>query len=296
MAMTDAAGIGRGFYVGILGLDGAGKTTVAHGLTARLADQGYDSEFQRWRDFAAKVDRVEFPHITLRQLLVETWRSRYGGATDESSLDVQHGPPLYEDFTEAKLEQLGTVAPVGVHRSGMAASAMLEFVADMLIQAEFINESTSKGRIVVTESFGYKNVMKVLSVAHEVPSDDLSGEIIARMRDFITDCYTTRFMQPDIGIFLRVTPEECYRRIIARRGGVGPVEDMGFAGRSSRESFMELQSGLLAEYERMADRWGWHVVDGDDATAEEVLDAVNDIVVSDVGPVPAEAGLGRASA
>lgn len=288
--MTDTAGAGRGFYVGILGLDGAGKTTVAHGLTARLADQGYKSEFLRWRDIAAQVDRVEFPHITLRQLLVETWRSRYGGAEDASSLRVQHGPPLYEDFTRAKLEQDGTVSPVGVHRSGMATSAMLEFVADMLIQAEFINESASSGRIVVTESFGYKNVMKVLRVAGEVPHDDLSGEIIARMRDFITDCYSTRYMQPDIGIFLRVTPEECYRRITARRGGVGPVEDMGFAGRAGRTSFMELQSALLAEYERMATQWGWHIVDGDGATAEEVLDAVNEIVVADVASAWQAAG------
>ncbi|MFD8755777.1 dTMP kinase [Kitasatospora sp. NPDC059577] len=294
MAMTETPGTGRGMYVGILGLDGSGKTTVAHGLTDRLTEHGYESEFVRWRDIAAELDRVDFPHLTLRQLLVETWRTRYGGATDESSLRVQHGPRLYEDFTLAKLEQAGSAYPVDVRRSGVLASALLEFVADMLIQAEFFNASVARGRIVVTDSYGYKNIIKVLRVANEIPSDDISKDLIARVSDFISDAYSSHFMQPDIGVFLRVTPEECYKRVTAQRGGVGPVEDMGFAGRTGRSSFLELQSALLAEYEQMAADWGWHVLDVDGATPAEVLDAVNDIVVADVraarradGPPPA---------
>jgi thymidylate kinase len=280
--MMDDVGMGRGMYIGILGLDGAGKTTVAHGLTARLAGQGFKSEFMRWRDVAAKIERNDFPYLTMRQLLVETWRSRYGGAMDAASLRVQHGPARYEDFTLAKLEQAGPVYPVDVHRSGVVASAMLEFVADMLLQAEFFNEGVSNGRIVVTESFGYKNIMKVLRVAEAIPHGDVSGDLIAKVREFIVRAYSTPFMQPDIGIFLRVTPEECYRRITAQRDGVGPVEDMGFAGRAGRASFFELQGALLAEYEQMATRWGWHTVDVNDASPEEVLDAVNDIVVAEI--------------
>ncbi|MFJ2778094.1 dTMP kinase [Kitasatospora sp. NPDC087315] len=280
--MRDATGTGRGRYVGILGLDGSGKTTVAHGLTERLENQGHESEFVRWRDIAARLDRVEFPHLTLRQLLVETWRTRYGGATDESSLRVQHGPPLYEDFTLARLEQAGSAYPVDVHRSGVMASALLEFVADMLIQAEFFNASVARGRVVVTDSYGYKNIMKVLRVANAIPSDDISKDLIARVSTFISDAYSSHFMQPDIGVFLRVTPEECYKRVTAQRGGVGPVEDMGFAGRAGRSSFLELQGALLVEYEQMAAKWGWHVLDVDEASPAEVLDAVNDIVVAEL--------------
>lgn len=279
--VTDGPAAHPGVYVGVLGLDGAGKTTVARGLTAALAAQGYASEFIRWRDLAARAGREDFPHPTLRQLLVETWRSRFGGGTDPQSRRVQHGPVAYEDFVLADLEP-GPPYPVGVHRSGVLTSAMLEFVADMLIQAEFINGRVAAGRIVVTESYGYKNVMKVLRVAREIPSDDVPRSLISTVHDFIARAYSDPFMQPDVGIFLNVSAEECYRRI-AMRGSVGPAEDFGFAGRSGRSSFIELQSALLAEYAEMAHRWGWHVIDVDDsASAAEVLDAVNQLVVADV--------------
>jgi len=271
-----------GVYVGVLGLDGAGKTTVARGLTAALAEQGYASEFIRWRDIAARLDREDFPHPTLRQLLVETWRSRFGGGTDAESRRVQHGPVAYPDFVRADLEP-GPPYPVGVHRSGVLTSALLEFVADMLIQAEFINERVAAGRIVVTESYGYKNVMKVLRVAQEIPRDDVPRSLISTAHDFIANAYSDPFMQPDVGIFLNVSAEECYRRITSVRGSVGPAEDLGFAGRAGRSSFIELQSALLAEYAEMARRWGWHIIDvDDDAPAEEVLAAVNKLVVADV--------------
>jgi hypothetical protein len=251
-------------------------------LTERLAALGYNSEFVRWRDIAAQGDRVDFPYPSLRQLLVETWRMRYGGATDEPSLRVQHGPSLYEDFTQAKLHEAVPVYPVDVHRSGVVASAMLEFVAEVLLHAEIINARVSSGKIVITESFGYKNVMKVLRVAKDIPHGDVPKDLIAGMHDFIAGAYSSHFLQPDIGIFLRVTPEECYRRITTQRGGVGPVEDMGFAGRAGRASFIELQSALLAEYQQVATSWGWPIVDVSDCSPAETLDIVTAIVLADV--------------
>lgn len=273
--------MGRGKYVALLGLDGSGKTTIAHGLKERLAAQGHKSQFVRWRDVAAQGDRHDFPYLTLRQLLMETWRSRYGGATDTPSLRVQHGPSVFEEFKAAKLDA-GPVDPVDVHRSGVVMSAMLEFISDVLIHTEIVGERLSSGEIVVTESFGYKNVMKVLRVAGSIPYGDLPDDLIVRMREFITDAYSSSFLQPDIGVFLRVTPDECYRRITAQRGGVGPVEDLGFAGRTGRSSFLELQGALFAEYERMAVSWGWHIADVGESSPAEALDAVADIVLAEV--------------
>lgn len=280
MTMTDATGTGRGVYVALLGLDGSGKTTVARGLTERLAAQGHKPKFMRWHDILDQGDRDDFPYVSVRQLLVEIWRTRYGGATDAYSLRVQHGPPSYEDFKRAKLDP-GPVYPVGAHRSGMVASAMLEFTAEMLIHTEVVNEHLSSGRIVVRDGFAYRNAMKVLRIANEVSRGDVPDDFIARTIDFFAEACSSRFLQPDIGVFMKVAPEECYRRIIAR-GGVGPFEDMGFTGRAGQSSFIELQGALLTEYERVATSWGWHIVDVSESSPAEALDAVAEIVLAGV--------------
>ncbi|MEU6072758.1 hypothetical protein [Micromonospora sp. NPDC047074] len=258
-------------------------------MVERLAAQGHKPKFMRWQDILSRTDRDDFPYVSIRQLLVEIWRTRYGGATDPYSLRVQHGPPLYEDFKRARLDP-GPVSPVDPHRSGVVASALLEFVAETLIQTEIVNEHLSNGRIVVRDGFGYRNAMKVLRVAHEISHDDMPGDFITRASDFVADSFSSRFMQPDIGVFLKVTAEECYRRI-AERGGVGPFEDMGFTGRAGRSSFIELQGALLAEYERMATSWGWHIVDLRDSSPAEALDAVAEIVLAEVASLQGAAEL-----
>src|SRR5512139_1928056 len=103
-ADADAPGMRRGVYVALLGLDGSGKTTVAHGLTERLAAQGHKPEYMNWRGILDQGDREDFPYITVRQLLVEIYRTRYGGATDTSSVRVQHGPTSFADFKRAGLD------------------------------------------------------------------------------------------------------------------------------------------------------------------------------------------------
>ncbi|GGK72815.1 hypothetical protein [Mangrovihabitans endophyticus] len=281
MTTTDVPGIGRGVHVALLGLDGSGKTTVARGLVDRLAAQGHKPKFMRWHDILDQVDRGDFPYVTVRQLLVEIWRTRYGGATDAHSLRVQHGPPSYEDFKRARLDP-GPVYPVDAHRSGMVASAMLEFVTEMLIHTEVVEKYLSSGRIVVRDGFAYRNAMKVLQVANEIPRDDIPDDFIARAIEFVSETCSSPFLQPDVGVFMKVAPEECYRRIVAR-GGVGPFEDMGFTGKAGPSSFIELQGALHEEYERAATKWGWHIVDINECSPAEALDAVAEIAIAHVG-------------
>ncbi|WP_194892138.1 hypothetical protein [Catenulispora pinisilvae] len=280
MTDADAAGMRRGVYVALLGLDGSGKTTVAHGLTERLAAQGHKPEFMRWQGVLDQGDRLDFPYISVRQLLVEIWRTRYGGATDAQSVRVQHGPTSYADFKRAQLDP-GPVYPADARRSGMVASAMLEFTTEMLIHTEIVNEHLSNGRTVVRDGFPYRNAMKVLRVANEIHSGDVPDDFIAKAIDFIVEACSGQFLQPDIGVFMKVAAEECYRRIVARTG-VGPFEDMGFTGRTGRSSFIELQGAMLEDYERMATSWGWHILDISEASPAEALDAVTDIVLPGV--------------
>jgi len=277
--MADVADMNRGVYVALLGLDGSGKTTVAHGLIERLAAQGHKSKYMNWREILDQTDRRDFPHVSVRQLLVEIFRTRYGGATDAESRRVQHGPVSYEDFKHEKLDP-GPVYPDDARRTGMVASAIVEFATELLIHT-VVDEHLSNGSVLVRDGFPVRNAMKVLRVAAEVQTGDVPDDFIAKTADFITEACSHQFLQPDVGVFMKVRPEECYRRITAR-GGVGPFEDMGFAGRAGLSSFIELQGALLAEYEEMATSRGWHIVDMSDSSPAEALDAVAEVVLADI--------------
>ncbi|HEX5114229.1 MAG TPA: hypothetical protein VFW65_03420 [Pseudonocardiaceae bacterium] len=261
-----------GLVVNILGPDGSGKSTLAKSLAAKLREDGATTTLCRWSDIVnGRLSTDESLCTLLRELYVEAWRALYIGATDDRSRRLLQAPPDFAGFRAAGLESEAPNQPVGATTSGMTASALLEFVADVLIAAQVVRPLVQAGHVVVADSSGIKNVGKVLSVAGAL-GNDMPSQFVGLLRTAVLDAYRSSFLTPEIGIVLNVDPEVCRRRRLSQRGRVGPVEDLAFAGRTD-DSFVELQRDMLDQYLRVAaESTSWHVIDATDLTPEELVD------------------------
>ncbi|HEY1570384.1 MAG TPA: hypothetical protein VGG05_03510 [Pseudonocardiaceae bacterium] len=261
-----------GLVVNILGPDGSGKSTLAKGLAVKLRAGGATTTLCRWSDIVnGRLSTDESLCTLLQELYVEAWRALYIGATDDRSRRLLQAPPSFAEFHAAGLESEAPNQPVGATSSGMTASALLEFVADVLIAAQVVRPLVQAGHVVVADSSGIKNVGKVLSVAGVV-DNDAPSQFVGLLRTAVLDAYRSSFLTPEIGIVLDVDPAVCRRRRLSQRGRVGPVEDLAFAGRTE-DSFVELQRDMLDQYLRVAaESASWHVIEATDLTPEELVD------------------------
>jgi dTMP kinase len=81
-------------------------------------------------------------------------------------------------------------------------------------------------------------------------------------------------LKPDIVIYLRVNIEDVVTRVIQNTGFNYWESGMDLhLGEDMFESFVEYQTRMLAEFDRMVDRYGFHVIEAS-ANVEQVFDRI----------------------
>jgi dTMP kinase len=85
-------------------------------------------------------------------------------------------------------------------------------------------------------------------------------------------------LKPDIVIYLRVNIEDVVTRVIQNTGFNYWESGMDLhLGEDMYESFVEYQTRMLAEFDRMVDRYGFHVIEAS-ANVEQVFDRIKSTV------------------
>ena len=272
--MTDG-----GLSIALMGIDGAGKSTLVSELRRVLGADGREVLPVGWESAAAAFggNRTGYPLATLEMLGVEGWRLMYA-APDHPDRTLYEDIPRWiaEEGPRGMLSRLPT-DPVGGHQAALVTSALLEMTGHQLLQAEVVAPALARGAVTLCDGFGYKNVVKVLRMAQLMP-----GPFPVATLDMLLDCalrtFGDPFMQPSIGLLLDADAELTYEWRISQERRLGPAEDLSLAGRPGRESYLEFQAGLAKEYRATAEAWGWRVlpVDGrpQAQTVSEALDAV----------------------
>ena len=270
---------GGGLSIALMGIDGAGKSTLVAELRRVFGDQGREVVPVTWEAAvaAAKGNRTAYPVATLEMLGVEGWRLMYA-APDHPERTYYEDIPRWiaEEGPRGMIAKLPT-DPVGGHQAALVTSALLEMVGHQLVQAEVVQPALARGAVTLSDGFGFKNVVKVLRMAQLMP-----GAFPAGTLDMLLDCtmrtFGDAFMQPDIGLLLDADAALTYDWRMSQEARLGPAEDLSLAGRPGRESYLEFQAALAKEYRAAAEAWGWHVlpVDGrpQAQTVTEALDVV----------------------
>jgi len=270
-----------GASIALLGIDGAGKSSLITPLREALHGAGKDTVQVGWKAALAEgAGDDTYPGVSLQQLYVEAWRLFFAGSTVSGGHAVdQLLPRHYSDFEQSTVMAELDGPPVGTKPSGLLASAMVEFTVDYVLQAEVVRPAMRDGRVTVADGFGFKNVTKVLRLAGELPGGGELRDALDSLIEFVGSAYSSPFLQPSIGIFLDVAPEMAYEWRM-RQGGLGFGEDYGVAGRSGRDSYLDLQTTMSNEYRRMARDWGWLTVEVAGLSQPEVASAVCGAVLS----------------
>src|SRR5215204_4803377 len=271
---------GSGFSIALMGIDGAGKSTLVTALWRVLADQGREVVPVTWEAaVAAAGDRTRYPAATLELLGIEGWRLMYA-APDHPERTYYEDIPRWiaEDGPRGMLAKLPT-DPVGGHQAALVTSALLEMVGNQLVQAEVVLPALSRGAVTLCDGFGYKTVVKVLRMAQLMP-----GAFPPATLDMLLDCavrtFGDPFMQPRIGLLLDADPGLTYQWRISQERRLGPAEDLSLAGRPGRESYLEFQARLGKEYRAAAEAWGWRVLPVDGRPQAQTVAEALDVVLS----------------
>jgi thymidylate kinase len=116
-----------------------------------------------------------------------------------------------------------------------------------------------------------------------MPDQVIPAATVDALAEAVHNCYGEAFMQPDVGILLDADPALTYEWRVAQTGRVEPGEDLGLAGRTGRESYVDFQAEMAREYRDAAELWGWDVLSVDGRPQEQTIAEVVKIVLSHPG-------------
>ncbi|WP_031513269.1 dTMP kinase [Streptomyces sp. NRRL F-5123] len=262
----------NGAAVALMGIDGSGKSTLSGALGEALREAGYRVVTADWQDNLRQPDAL--PSISYEQMCAEYWRLLFAGMQVAGERLDRRIPRVFgPEMVSSSFVDVPPGATVeGARPSGLLGSAMVEFLMDYMLQSDIVVPARLRGDIALSDGFGFKSMAKKLMLTREVAlrHGGLPDEVLVTLLDFARSAYASSYLQPDIGIFLDVDPATSYARIVRRGGGVGLTEDLRLAGRTGRESYLELQSLLAEEYAARADAWGWHVIRAGERAPDDV--------------------------
>lgn len=271
----------RGLHIALLGIDGIGKSTFATELHDLCASRKIPTATASWRrHIDDPVIEGDYPLDSLRNLYFETFRLFLGGAVIDGG--ARRLPDSYPEFADGGgADGLEGADIAGVRPSGPLAAILLEVAGNILFHREVVGELLDQGCVVIEESYGYKHVVKdLLYAARIAPNTPRTADELALTSSFVREFFG-RLLRPDVPLYLAGDPSLAQRWRTVQRGGTGRFEGLpGDDGAPDDRSFLDMQAGCAAEFERFADEHAWTRVELTDAPRAENRAAAMDAVAA----------------
>ncbi|AUY52533.1 hypothetical protein [Streptomyces sp. CB01881] len=250
--------ISRGCAIGLIGIDGVGKTTLAGELERRLTERGVPAVLLSRRQYL-KTRPHDFVGDTMATLYEGSLRTLYGfaGLAGGGTLG-DHFPPPAGPVMSADFERLLDGAAItGNDPHALITSMLCEIAGHLAFREAVVAPAVRAGKVVIEDTHGIKMVVKLYLLATSLAgSGDLSNQSLeAVLKAGITA------LRPDpaasVPVLVQVDPEIAYQRRVAQHGRVGGMEHYGPVGRAvGHDSYVELQSRSQKIFDEIGTLWG----------------------------------------
>jgi hypothetical protein len=252
-----------GFDIALSGIDGVGKSTVSEALATALRERGYVVSVLSWRNYLKSGSPASGP-TALRATYIAMLRSLYSAAVGADGGSVEHllpsleqdvlgthdGPPVLED---PSLDlALNPDRP-----NAFLASGLLEIAARLVERETVIAPALARGEVVIQESHGLKNCLKLGLVAQHLANGN--GEANRIVEDYISMARRclTEWTRPSLGVLVTGDPQLAYVWRKRQKGFIARGEHLDEDGRPAEWTFVELQTRLQEKLVATAETEGW---------------------------------------
>ncbi|MFH9005881.1 hypothetical protein ACH4E5_21960 [Streptomyces afghaniensis] len=259
----------EGLHIALMGIDGAGKSTIAVELAKALRTTGREVEIINFKRAMAGAD----PAVAgvLFHVAFAALRAQYAEAVPAdplSDLDAL----LARDDDSAKFAQTeDRLRAVPVERNAprpLLSSAVLEIVGGFWVQA-YVESRLRAGVVVVNDSFGYKHALKNALLAQRLsepgsPVHDAARRVLETARSLFH-----ALLRPTYGYWIDTDPRLALRWRAETGEVTTPFESYGLAGESGDASFLAMQEDCRPAFREAAREWRWQRIALDDVPQQE---------------------------
>lgn len=268
----------KAVHVSLLGIDGAGKTSVANALAHYVREKGRDAHIVSWKHVIPVPGYV--PGVTLSSISMAAYKLQFSAATPLSNTcdlpNLLHQDSVQEFFqvSEPSLRD----SRIGSNSAyPFISAAMLEIAGNFYLHHAHIRSLMMGDCVVIEESSGFKHAVKnaLLAIRLAEGSQALLDEA-HRIIKFASQVFGVS-LKPDAGFWVDADPHLAVHW--RAKSGVLDTnfENYGLAGDASA-SFLEMQTDCRTHFLEFAERWSWtriHMPDKPkDANVQVALDRI----------------------
>ena len=253
-------------HVALMGIDGAGKSTVAGELAAALRSEGRAVEIVSFKRALAGDDAVT--SSVLGHVAYASLACQYAEAVlTEPGVELASLLSAGRSFPEVER----AVRSVPVERNSprpFLASALLEIVGGFGVQA-YAEGRLRAGVSVIDESYAFKHVLKNVLLARRLAGPGTPVHAGAqRVLETAVSLFGT-LLAPHRGCWVDADPQLALRWRTKAGEETTAFENYGLLGEIGDESFVAMQEDCREVFAAAARAWGWVRVTMEDRPREE---------------------------
>jgi hypothetical protein len=247
----------EGVHIALMGIDGAGKSTIAAEIAAALNAAGRKTEIVSFKRAMATGD--PFTAGILGHVAFASLTAQYAEAAfTDPAIDVPALLAAYPLDSYSAAEKAVRAADVDRNSAQpFLSSAFLEIVGGFWIQ-HHIDSRLCQGITVIDESYAFKHALKNLLFVRRLtepgtPLRDTADSLLATARSVFGT-----LLRPAHGYWIDTDPRLAWRWRAAVEDEPTSFENYGLAGDTGESSFLEMQSDCRAAFADATSAWGWH--------------------------------------
>lgn len=274
-------------HIALMGIDGAGKSTLAVSLTESIRAGGREAEIVSFKRAMARADPLTSG--ILGQLASASLMCQYADAEPDGT-DCDPVSLLAEAGIGTVLAGSGLVETerrlraVSIRRNvadPFLSSALLEVVGGFWVH-RYVESRLRDGIVVVDESYAFKHALKNVLIARRLATPGSALDVGAQHVLHVARSLYGSLLQPTHGYWIDTDPALSLRWRCEHAGTTTSFETYGLMGDSGDDSFLAMQHDCREVFESVAKEWRWHRIEMNDQPREDnmrrAVDRITDYI------------------